>query len=154
MTKDELIQLTIKQLNESLNSSPECFELLEDPLWPILDTTKSYITIVWRLKIDINGDTYLDPNNSPRTIILSYSFFSKKLSCYIYFRDVDSPHKAIMADAAIDVAYKFPIFNKSYRKFKKFRTNLINKIKEKEQLDYLKKLNCIFPAALDEKLFD
>lgn len=154
MTKDELIQLTIDQLSESLNSSLVCFELHEDPVWPYIDPSKYYTTILWKFKVEVDGNAIPDPNNSPRTIILGYCHSTKQLSCQIFFRDVESPNKAIMADATVRMTYKVPMLNKSYRKFSKLRKTIIKRLKEKDQLDYLKKLNSIFPTALDENLFD
>lgn len=154
MTKDELMQLTIKQLSESLTNSSECFELHEDPTWPYTDPHKPNITILWKFRVVLNGDNIPDPNNSPRTIILNYSIPYKRLSCHIFFRDVEKVTQAIMADATVEVHCKWPFFNKTYRSFSRLRARVLQKIKEKEHLDYLKKLNSIFPTILDENLFD
>lgn len=154
MTGDELVQLTIKQLSDNLANSIECFELSEDPEWPNSESIRTYTTIVWRFRVALEGQSYPDPNNAPRTVILSYSRLHKKLGCYIFFREVENPSKAIMADATIELTYKIPYFHKSYRKFLKLRKNLIKKLEEKDKLDFLKKLNSIFPAALDDNLFN
>ena len=154
MTKEELVELTLKQLSDNLDSCPDCFELFEDPEWPEANVTKTYCTIMWKFMVEIGDQNYPDPNNSPRTIIVTYSFSAKKLSCYIFFREVDSPNKAMMADAGVEITYKIPILNRSYRVFTRLRKSLIRLLKEDDNLDYLKKLNSIFPAALDHNLLD
>jgi hypothetical protein len=150
MHKDYLLELTIKQLCESLNSSPECFELHWDPRWPSADRRVEYTIIAWKFKVHVDGKTILDPNNSPRTIILTYVYRNKTLKCDIYFRDVEVTSVIAIPDASIEITYRIPILNKSYRAFSKFRKMLLNKIKHKEAIDYVKKLSSIFPSALDD----
>jgi len=61
---------------------------------------------------------------------------------------------AVMADTqAIVQCCEFPILNRTYRKFMKVRDKLIKQRKEKEFIDYMKKLNKIFPSTHEEELF-
>lgn len=151
MKKEALLDLTIKQLTESLSNSPECFELFEDPEFS--SGSGLYTVIVWKFKVIVDGSHIPDPNNSPRTIMISYSYKARSLRCDIFLRDVDNPRTAIMSDAFIEIHYKVPFLNLSYIRFKKFRRMLINKIKQRENIDYIKKLNSIFPSILDDNLF-
>jgi hypothetical protein len=155
VTKEELIYLTLKQLNESLKSSPENFRL-EDTEAGIINNSYHGPTIVWQFKVETQPGTYIqDPLNATRTVIATYNKLSKQISCYIYFREVNSINHAIMADSQMSLHLsQFPILNRTYRQFMKLRNKLLDKRREKEYLDYLKKLNNIFPSTHVDELFE
>lgn len=150
MTKDELINITLKQLIDSFRNSPERLHL-EDPELG----GNNYLgpTIVWKFKIEIDGKSVQDPNNAIKTVIVSYNPVAKQLTAYIFFRDVSSIHSTIMADAVATIKYnKYPWMHQSYRKFMYLRKKLIQRHREKESIDYIKKLSAIFPAIFDDEL--
>jgi hypothetical protein len=155
VTKEELLNITLKQLNESLRVSPECFHL-EDPesgLSPGLSNNSfTGPTIIWKYRVELAGRVVPDPNNAARTIIMTYSPALKSLSCHIYFREVNGINSAMMADAQISVLYDFPSFNESYRRFMKLKKKLVQRKRDKESMEYLKKLNSIFPTTFDDDL--
>lgn len=154
MQKEELIYLTLKQLLYSLDSSPQNFRL-EDPE---LGSNNGHFpgpTIIWQFKCEIQpGVLIQDPLNASRTIIVTYHKLSNNISCHIYFREVNSMNSAIMADSqAVQPLHKFKIVNRNWRLFEKLRKKLIKMKREQEYIDYLKKLNNIFPSThIDELL--
>jgi hypothetical protein len=156
ITKEGLIQITIAELRKSLMESPECFELYRDPDWPTYNHLgiKDNTTVIWKSVIMINGYKHIDPNNSPRTIIVNYCYIRKKISCDIFFREVADLDGAIMADASVEIDYKAPLLNKSYRDFMALRRALIKVLKEKDAVDYLKKISSIFPSVVDDELLN
>lgn len=154
MTKEEQIHITLKSLSESLKLSPENFKL-EDP--EIAPPNGSYggPTIVWQFKVKTRENEYItDPLNATRTIIVTYNKIAKQLSCYIFFREVNSITHAIMADSQVTFqCLEIPYFNRTYRQFMAIRKQLIVRHREKEFLNYMKKLNDIFPATHEDELF-
>jgi hypothetical protein len=155
VAKEEMIYITLKQLEDSLKIAPENFRLEDPELGPVNGSFPIDPILSWQLKLKIKEDTYIqDPLNAARTIIVTYNKMAKQLSCYIYFREVNSLNRAVMADSQVTLqCYNIPILNRSYRKFQKIRKQLIKLHREKEFLDYMKKLNNIFPATHEDELF-
>lgn len=154
MTKEELIHLTLRQLRESLKSSPENFRL-EDPELGLLSGSFPGPTIVWQFKVQLKDGQYIpDPLNATRTIMVTYNKLANSLACYIFFREMNTLSANISPDteAKIDLAY-FPILNRTYRQFADIRKNLIKQKREKEFVEYLQKLNNIFPSTHEDELF-
>lgn len=151
MTKEELIDLTLKQLRDSFENSPECLHLEESNSTYGNNTTGP--TIIWRHRVEINGERIQDPNNSSRTIIASYSTISKQLTVSIFFREVNNLNHALMADATAVVKYSdWPWMHKSYRRFQSLRKKILKLQKEKESLEYLRKLSSVFPGTFEDDL--
>lgn len=158
MTKEELIHITLRQLSESLKTSPENFRLEDISVAPVTGNSSfPGPTIIWQFKVRVDEDKYLpDPLNSVKTIIVTYNKMAKQLQCYIYNREVNNVNHAIMAEAQAMVQYNefFPaFFNRTYRQFMTLRQSLINRRNEKEYADYLRRLNGIFPATHEDELF-
>lgn len=154
MTKEELIHLTLKQLSESLKLSPENFRL-EDPELGIMSGSFPGPTIVWQFKVQLKDGQFIpDPLNATRTIMVCYNKLANNLSCYIFLREINSISANVTPDsqASIDLL-NFPILNRTYRQFQSIRKNLIQQKREKEYVDYLRKLNNIFPATHEDELF-
>lgn len=154
MTKEELIHITLKQLSENFKSSPENFRL-EDAEFGTPVGTFPGPTIVWQFKVKVKEDTYIqDPLNATRTIIVTFNKIAKQLSCLIYFREVNTLNQSIMPDTqAMIQCYEFPIINRTYRQFMKIRQQLIKQRREKEFMDYMRKLNNIFPSTHEDDIF-
>ena len=154
MTKEELIHITLKQLSENLKSSPENFRLEDAELGT---PTGSFPgpTIVWQFKVKVKEDTYIqDPLNATRTIIVTFNKIAKQLSCLIYFREVNTLNQSVMPDTqAMFQCSEFPILNRTYRQFMKVRQQLIKQRREKEFMDYMRKLNNIFPSTHEDDIF-
>jgi hypothetical protein len=157
MTKEELIHITLKQLIENFKVSPENFRLEDSDLG---QTTGSFPgpTIIWQFKVQLKdtGQFIQDPLNSTRTIIVSYNKMAKQLTCLIYFREVNTLGHAVMPDtqAMIQCSDFFPMFfNRSYRQFVQLRELLVKQRREKEFVDYMRKLNSIFPSTHEDELF-
>lgn len=154
MTKEELIYITLKQLSESYKISPDNFRLEDSSVGPTNGTFPGP-TIVWQFKVKLNENEYIqDPLNATRTILVTWNEMAKQISCHIYYREVNSMSHAIMADSqAMFQCCNFPILNRTYRKFLKIRKKLIKARREKEYMDYMRKLNNIFPSLHEEELF-
>ncbi len=151
MTKTDIICATIDQLLDSIKRSPECF-LIEDQELNNLSVI-AMTAIIWRFRIEIDGNNIPDPNNAARTIIISYNNLNKTITSNIIFRDVSNIHNNIMVDASASVSCgDWPWLNKAYRKFRKLRKKLIQLKKDKDNLEYLSKLHTIFPTAFDNDL--
>lgn len=151
MTKEEVMCATLKQLSDSLRISPERFKL-EDP--EVGECTFPGPTIIWKFKVELDGQYIQDPNNAPRTIIVTYNSMGRTLSCAIYLRDIGS-YTNMAPDALIKVNYNvWCYFYKSYWRFMKLRKQLIEVHKNNTNLHFLKKLNSIFPSALDENILE
>jgi hypothetical protein len=151
MTKEELIYITLKQLKESFDTCPECLNIEE----PGTSSNSSHMgpTIIWKFRVVVDGLTIPDPNNSNRTIIVTYNSMAKQLTVSIYFREINNLNHAVMADATATVKYsEWPWLHKSYRKFQSLREKLLRRQKEKENLEYLKKLSSIFPGTFEDDL--
>lgn len=155
MTKEELIHITLKQLSESLRLSPENFKL-EDPGqssnggWP-------GPSIVWQFKVKVDEEKYVsDPNNSTKTIIVTYNKVARQLQCYIFNREVNTLNFISQSDANAVFNYSHhwsPWFYRTYRQFMKLQRQLIKMKDEKEFMDYMKRLNNIFPATHEDDIF-
>lgn len=156
MTKEELVHITLRQLIESLKNQPDNFRL-EDPSVGSTNGTFPGPTIIWQFRFKLEEDKFiLDPLNSVKTIIVTYNKMAKQLQCYIYNREVNSLNHAVMADAQATITYNewlHPIFFRTYRQFSSLRKSLLRIKSEKEYLDYMKKLNNIFPATHEEDIF-
>ena len=154
LTKEELIYITLKQLSDSLKTTPENFKL-EDPPTNISHGSFLNPTIIWQFKVKIENNYIPDPLNSTKTIIVTYSSLSKQLSCYIYNREVNTLNSAVMCDTHAEVQYNdfIPcILYRTYRQFNNLKRSLIKRKNEKEFVDYLKKLGQIFPNTGDDEL--
>jgi hypothetical protein len=152
MTKEEVMCATLKQLSDSLSTSSERFKL-EDPEIGG-ECTFPGPTIIWKFEVEVNGHCIQDPNNAPRTIVITYNSMGRTLSCAIYMRDVSS-YSSTSPDAIIKVHYDiWCYFYKSYWRFMKLRKRLIDIHRNKTNLLFLKKLNAIFPTALDENFLE
>jgi hypothetical protein len=152
--KEELIYLTLRQLNENYSQSPYNFRL-EDPEIKTLNANATEINIVWQFKVELKPGEYItDPLNSSKTIIVSYNKKTNELFCCIYFREIHSSHLAIMADAESRISlFKFKIFNRSYRAFWRLRRRMLRDKLDSDYLDYLRKLNKVFPSTHEQDLF-
>lgn len=154
MSKEELIHLTIKQLSDNLEIAPQNFKLEDTALGPVNGNFISP-SIVWQFKVELKqGLLVQDPLNATRTIVISYNKIAQQISCHIYFREVNSWNNGLSADSqATQQLYQYPIFNRNYRAFQKLRKKLLAMKREQEYIDYLKKLNNIFPSTHVDDLF-
>jgi phenylalanine-4-hydroxylase len=154
MTKEELVHLTLNQLSDNLSSSPQNFRLEDSEIAPI---TSGFLgpTIVWQFKVETDPGSYIqDPLNATRTIIVTYNDLTKQICCHIYFREINSFHHSCTPDSQATIQlYDFPIIHRTYRQFRKLRNRLLKRKREQEYLDYLKKLNNIFPSTHVDELF-
>lgn len=156
MTKEELVHITLKQLSESLKTTPENFRLEDSSVAP---TTASFPgpTIIWQFKVQVDDDKYiLDPLNSVKTIIITYNKIAKQLQCYIYNREVNSLSHSMTAEAQVTIEYNSFIpawFYRTHRQFMSIRESLLKRKMEKEYIDYMRRLNSIFPSTHEEDLF-
>lgn len=156
MTKEELVHLTIKQLSESLRSTPENFRL-EDPTKG--NTSGSYPgpTVIWQFRVELEENKFIpDPLNAVKTIIVTYNTMARQLNCYIYNREVNNLNHAMMAEAQATITYHewiHPLFFRTYRQFRSLVKQLEKRRHEKEYIDYMKRLNGIFPATHEDELF-
>ena len=148
MTKNDLINLTLKQLKESLRHSPECLHI-EDP--ELNQNTYQGPTIVWKFRVEVDGMYIQDPNNAARTIIVYLNQNAMTLTANIFLREVSSVHHSIMADATASIKYRgWPWLYSSYRSFMSLRKQLIKRHREKESLEFMRKLTSIFPSTGDD----
>ena len=156
MTKEQLIHITLKQLNESLKIQPENFRL-EDPSLGQTQGSFPGPTVIWQFRFQLDENKFIpDPLNSVKTIIVTYNKLAKQLSCHIYNREVNSLNGAMMAEAQAVISYNefLPArFYRTYRQFLHLRKGLMKRRTEKEYVDYMKRLNGIFPATHEEDLF-
>lgn len=151
MDKNELVNITLKQLLDSLETAPECFELEDREITP--DRALIGPIIIWRFRCKINGEVVADPNQPARTIVVSFNNIAKSINCSIFLRDISSHNLAIMPDTQVTVVYKWhPMLHSSYRAFMKIRKILLNKHKQKMHDAYLDKLESIFPATFTDEL--
>lgn len=154
MTKEELVHITLKQLSESLKSTPENFRLEDSG-----SNSGSFPgpTIIWQHKVEIEENKYIpDPLNSVKTIIVTYNKMAKQLQCYIFNREVNNLNHAMMSDAQALITYHewlHPLFYRTFRQFTSLRNALVKRKHEKEYIDYMRRLNGIFPTTGDDELF-
>lgn len=154
MTKEELVYITLKQLSENLKTSPENFRL-EDPELGSSVGSWPGPSIVWQFKFKVKENEYIqDPLNATRTIIVTYNKMAKQLNCMIYYREVNSLGSNYAPETqAMVQCFEIPSFNRTYREFNRVKKLLIKARREKEFLDYMKKLNNIFPSTHEDDLF-
>lgn len=153
MNKNELMLLVIKQLLEQVDVCPECFDLECDEVSQ--HKTYSGTTIVWRPRIESDGEIMNDPiSGVTNTIILYYNKSIHTLSCHIFLKDIGSlPTMNMQSDASMEIAMWWPKeFYKPYRKFNKLKKALIQHHKRKENNKFFSKLMSVFPTSLDDKL--
>ena len=156
MTKEELVHLTLKQLSESLKTSPENFRL-EDPTLGPTNGSFPGPTVIWQFRVQLEEHKYIvDPLNSIKTIIVTQNTMGRNLQCYIYHREVNNFNHSLVADASatIDYSERIPLVcYRTYRQFNKLRKQLAKKKHDKEFIDYMKRLNGIFPATHEDDIF-
>lgn len=156
MTKEELIHLTLKQLSESLKTTPENFRF-EDPSMGQTNGSFPGPTIIWQFKVKLEEDRFIaDPLNSVKTIIVTYNKIARQLQCYIYNREINNLNHAVMAEAQAVVTYHdyVPVLlHRTYRQFMSLRRDLLKRRNDKEYMDYMKRLNGIFPSTHEDELF-
>jgi hypothetical protein len=151
MTKEDLILLTLSQLKESFEQSPECFTVEDYRL--NYNNFQGHV-VVWKFKIELNGNVIQDPNNAVRTVTVGYNTMNKTITASIFFREVYDVSYSMVPDASINFKYTmWPWLYKSYRIFIKLRKDLLARRREKQNMDYVKKLLSIFPATGDDDLF-
>lgn len=151
MDKNELVNITLKQLLESLKDCPECFELEDKEITP--DRSLIGPIIIWRFRCKVNGEIVNDPNNPARTIMVSFNNIAKSINCSIYLREVTSYNLAIMPDTQVSITYKWhPMLYSGYRNFMKIRKALLERHKQKLNDAYLDKLQSIFPSTFTDEL--
>lgn len=151
MTKEELVFVTIRQLNNSLKISPENFKLEEN------SGNFCGPTVIWTFKVKLDEDRYIaDPLNSTKTVIVTYNNVGRELFCYIYNREVINFNQAIMPDVKASIKFNTYIplsFYRSFREFMNLKQSLLKQRDEKEFTDYMKKLATVFPTVSDDDLF-
>lgn len=158
MTKEELIHLTLKSLSESLRTTPENFRLEDPSAGPTTSgATFPGPTIIWQFRLEIEKDKFIqDPLNSVKTIIVTHNKIARRLECYIYNREVNNLNHAMMAEAQATITYHdfiHPLFYRTFRQFMKLRSDLIKRKNEKEFIDYMRRLNGIFPTVHEDDIF-
>lgn len=155
MTKQELVQLTLKQLEQSLKTTPENFRF-EDPTSGQTNGAFPGPTVIWQFKVELEENKYIqDPLNSTKTVIVTYNRIAKQLTCYIFNREVNSLSYSQPADTQVTISYHewlHPHFYSTYRKFMDLKNDLVKRKNEKEYMDYMKKLNQIFPSTHEDEL--
>lgn len=156
MTKEELVYRTLNQLSESLKVSPENFRLEDSSVAPANGSFPGP-TIIWQFRVQVDEDKYLiDPLNSVKTVIVTYNQFTKQLSCFIYNKEINTFNQLVMPEAQVMIEYSqmLPSFcYRTYRQFMSMRANLIKMRRNKEYVDYMKRLNSIFPTTHEEDIF-
>lgn len=154
MTKEELINLTLRELKKSLIENPERFDLECHELNPQKSAQSE--AVIWKNKKAPDGTTEVDPNMTPKTVILTFNKSSKEMSCYIFFRDFTniSSIASYNSDAATTITFgSLPlIFYSTYRSYMVLRNKVMDLMVEKENNTYVDKLNKIFPGTFEEEL--
>lgn len=158
MTKEELLHFTLKQLTESLKTTPENFRY-EDGGATTSTTNNSFPgpAIIWQFRVKLSEDNYIpDPLNNVKTIIVTFNKLGNQLQCYIYNREVNSLNYMMTPEATATASYNdfiSPYFYRTFRQFSKIRRDLLKSKENKEYIDYMNKLNKIFPATHEDDLF-
>jgi hypothetical protein len=152
--KEELIYLTLRQLKDSLKTSPQNFRI-EDPELGSINGGFHGPTIIWQFKVEIKpGEFITDPLNATKTVIVTHNRVRNEITCLIYFREVNAASSAMMPETqAVFKLHKWSFINRTYRQFESIRKDLIKMRRQKEYVDYLQKLNKIFPSTHEEDLF-
>lgn len=155
MTKEELVHFTLKQLSESLITTPENFRF-EDPSQPTTNGAFPGFTVIWQFKVKLDEDKFIsDPLNTTKTIIVTYNKMARQISCFIYNREVNNFNHNITPEVTAVVQFNTHIpliFNRTHREFINLKQSLIKRRNEKEFMDYMKKLQAIFPSLGDDEL--
>jgi hypothetical protein len=152
MKKDELVSITLDQLTDNLDSTPECFEISCKELNVYTHTTSD--VIVWKRKVILDNKSIPDPNGDLRTIIIIYNKTTNELSCHIYLKEVtvqSAPN--IKSDASMSMNVGFKWFNRQYRQFQRIKSKIIENERIKENTEYLRKLDSIFPGTFEKDIF-
>lgn len=150
MDKEELIYLTLQQLEDSLNETPHRLSL-DDP--EIGNGQFPGSTIFWKPTVEIDGKITQESGNIPSTVMVSYNKLYKQISAHIFFREVNSLNSAMIADASAYYCYKYwPRLYRSFRLFMRIRAKLIAMHQDKHRMDFVKKLMTLFPGAGDKDL--
>ena len=158
MTKEELLHFTLKQLIESLKTTPDNFRY--DDGGATSSTANSSFpgpAIIWQFRVKLSEDNYIvDPLNNVKTIIVTFNKLANTLHCYIYNREVNSLSYMMTPEAQAVAKYNdfiSPYFYRTYRQFSRIRRELLKSKEDKEYMDYMNKLNKIFPATHEDELF-
>ena len=143
MTKDELMQLTIKQLTEYFYAHSECFNL-ESPTFISSSAVAQNPTIIFQSQIN--------PINASRSMTLAYDPLLKTMTCQIFFRQIAHAN-ATNPDATICISIEYKWFSKSYWMYRKLHKQVAEKLAIQKHNEYLDKLHSVFPGSYDDYIF-
>jgi len=154
MDKHELIGITIDRLIEHFKDSPESFEYHDSERKP---NTSIHPTIFWQPKIQLNDPTHvvIDPNNN-HAVVVNFNPLNNELTCYLFLKappNMAGSNGGHSADCIMTSHRWFEKYRSNYRKFKKLRNLIIARDKQKENMNYLRKLASVFPDTYDNDLF-
>ena len=146
MTKEEMMQLTIQQLTEYFYMNPECFSL-EDMDGNLDRFYFNNSTIVFQSKND--------PTSNPRSVAITYNDTMRNMTCHIFFRTllVGQNPSSLKSDASSNIKVNFKWFNKSYKMFRTLRCHIIDRKRNEDSNEFLKKLHSVFPGTFDDYIF-
>lgn len=156
MDKNELIALTLKKLIEHFKGSPESFEYHDQDRKP---NTASQPTIYWQPKVQLNdymSTVVQDPNNC-HAVVVTFNNHLNELTCYLYLKapkNLSGNYGGMSPDCVITSRRWFERWRGHYSRFCRLRELILDRDKQKENLNYLNKLASVFPDAVDDHIID
>ncbi len=154
MNKHALVELTLEQLLDAFRTSPESFEYEDSTYTP--HKLAGDPAILWQPKCELKDHTIVaDPINDQKAVIVVYNEALSEITCYIFSKAIVSINLAAgsMADATVTSKHTwFTIWRGNYRKFDKLRNLIKARDRNKENDRFLRKLNSVFPSALDKHI--
>lgn len=155
MSKSEIISLTLDQLLDRYDKTPESFEYVGDDS-KVTNKVKLYMdNIIWQTKIPSGSGLMDDPLNEPKTIVVTYSDVEKSLTVRIFNKTFEtlSAIEGQRCDAHMEYRNYFMPLRANYRKYLKLKQKIFQYQQREEAKSFLRKLSNIFPTALDSHIF-
>lgn len=149
MENHELIGITLDRLLAHFKESSESFEFNDG-------NTMSHTlpTITYRPKIQLSEHTTYsvpDPNNE-HAVMVCWNETTNTMSCHIFAKAPPNLNP-VLADIQIQCSRYFEKWRSNYKKFNELRELIADRDAYKHNMNYLKKLQSVFPDTLDDKLF-
>ena len=149
MDKDELISLTLDRLIDRFKSGPECFEFIQTPFSP----SNPDIVITWKPRVEMepNMVSVIDDPNREGGCAIKYMEPTGEITCAVYSKaPINFNHST--PDCLISTRPSFVKWTSNYKKIVKLKNLILKRDQENENKKYLKKLQDVFPDAVDKYL--
>lgn len=154
VTKSEIIGQTLDQLIDIFHKKPDSFQYVGDESADSNRLRIYHDNIIWQTLIRADGKLIDDPNEPPKTIVVTFSKLESNISICAYNRTFTNIQEINIAkaDAYIESTKTFKRFRKNYKKFKKIRNLILRHSESRKANDFFYQMSKVFPVMLDKHI--